>query len=73
MFAAMPRWQPHDVNRAADVIVSCLQDIRIPVVLHQPELYLWIRYSASVKVDDISYRRRRRLHRPVCRVVRPLR
>jgi N-acetylated-alpha-linked acidic dipeptidase len=55
-FATMPRWQPHDVNQAADVIVSRLRGVGIPVEVHQPELYLSIPYAASVTAGDITYR-----------------
>ncbi len=55
-FAAMPRWQPEDVNRGADAIVSRLRSAGIPVKVHEPELYLSIPYSASVNAGGVTYR-----------------
>ncbi len=55
-FATMPRWQPEDVNRGADAIVSRLRGAGVPVELHQPELFLSIPYSASVSAGGVTYR-----------------
>jgi N-acetylated-alpha-linked acidic dipeptidase len=55
-FSTMPRWQPQDVNLSADVIVSRLHAIGVPVEVHQPELYLSIPYSASVTAGGVTYR-----------------
>ncbi len=55
-FATMPRWQPADVNRGADAIVSRLRSAGIPVKVHEPELYLSIPYSASVNAGGVTYR-----------------
>jgi hypothetical protein len=55
-FATMPRWRPEDVNRAADVIVSRLQALGVPVQVHTPEIYLSVPYSASVMAGGFTYR-----------------
>lgn len=55
-FATMPRWQPQDVNRSADAIVSRLRGAGVPVEVYQPELYLSIPYSASVTAGGVTYR-----------------
>ena len=55
-FSTMPRWQPQDVNRGADAIVSRLRAAGVPVEVHQPELYLSIPYSASVTARVVTYR-----------------
>ena len=55
-FATMPRWQPQDVNRGADAILSRLRAAGVPVEVYQPELYLSIPYSASVTAGGATYR-----------------
>ena len=55
-FATMPRWQPDDVNRAADEIVRRLQHAGIPVTVHEPEIFLSIPQSASVAAAGVTYR-----------------
>jgi len=55
-FSTMPRWQPQDVNRGADAIVSRLRAAGVPVEVHQPELCLSIPYSASVAARGVTYR-----------------
>jgi len=55
-FSTMPRWQPQDVNRGADAIVSRLRAAGVPVEVHQPELYLSIPYSASVTARGVTCR-----------------
>lgn len=55
-FATMPRWQPQDVNRGADAIVSRLRAAGVTVEVHQPELHLSIPYSASVTARGVTYR-----------------
>ncbi len=47
-FATMHRWQPEDVNQAAEVIVQQLRGAGVPVEVHRPEIYLSIPQSASV-------------------------
>ncbi len=55
-FATMHRWQPEDVNRAAEVIVQKLQAAGVPVEVHRPEIYLSIPQSASVSAGGATYR-----------------
>ena len=47
-FSTMPRWRPEDVNKGADVIVSRLKALGVPVEVHEPEIYLSIPLSALV-------------------------
>ena len=37
-FATMPRWQPEDVNRGANALVSRLRGIGVPLEVHEPEI-----------------------------------
>lgn len=55
-FATMHRWQPEDVNRAAEVIVQHLRGAGVPVEVHRPEIYLSIPQSASVSAGAATYR-----------------
>ena len=55
-FAGMPRWQPDDVNRAAEVIVGKLRGAGVPVEVHRPEIYLSIPQSASVTAGGATFR-----------------
>jgi hypothetical protein len=55
-FAKMPRWRPEDVNRGADVIVSKLRSVGVPVEVHEPEICLSIPLSASVIAGNVTYR-----------------
>jgi hypothetical protein len=55
-FSTMPRWQPEDVNRGADMIVAKLRDIGVPVKVHAPEIYLSVPLSASVTAAGVTYR-----------------
>ena len=55
-FAAMPRWQPEDVNRAAEVIAGKLRGAGVPVEVHRPEIYLSIPQSASVTAGGTTFR-----------------
>lgn len=48
-FSTMPRWLPEDVNASADVFVDRLKALGVPVEVHEPEIYLSIPLSASVK------------------------
>ncbi len=52
LFSTMPRWEPMDVNRAADEIVSRLEAHKVPVTVHEPELYLSIPYSAEIRTAE---------------------
>ena len=53
-FSTMPRWQPEDVNKAADVIAERLCARGIPVEVHEPELFLSVPLSASVEADGVT-------------------
>ena len=55
-FATMPRWQPEDVNRAAEVIAGKLRGAGVPVEVHRPEIYLSIPQSASVTAGGTVFR-----------------
>ncbi|MBV8839710.1 MAG: M28 family peptidase [Alphaproteobacteria bacterium] len=52
----MPRWRPEDVNRGADVIAERLRALGVPVEVHEPEIYLSIPLSASVKAGGKAFR-----------------
>lgn len=55
-FSQTPRWQPDDVNRAAEVIVGKLRGAGVPVEVHRPEIYLSIPQSASVTAGGATFR-----------------
>jgi N-acetylated-alpha-linked acidic dipeptidase len=55
-FSTMPRWRPEDVNASADVIVGRLKALGVPVEVHEPEIYLSVPLSASVKAGGKSFR-----------------
>ena len=55
-FATMPRWQPEDVNRGANALVSRLRGIGVPLEVHEPEICLSIPQSASVTAGNVTYR-----------------
>jgi len=55
-FSTLPRWRPEDVNGGADVIISRLKALGVPVEVHEPEIYLSIPLSASVKAGGKSFR-----------------
>jgi hypothetical protein len=48
-FAAQPREAPADVNRGAEIIAERLKAHGVPVVMHQPKLYLSLPKSAHVE------------------------
>ena len=52
VYSTMPRWEPKDVNRSADEIVSRLAAHDVPVTVHEPELYLSIPFSAEIRTAD---------------------
>ena len=56
LFSTMPRWEPKDVNRSADEIVSRLKAHDVPVTVHQPDLYLSIPFSAEIRTADGTLR-----------------
>jgi N-acetylated-alpha-linked acidic dipeptidase len=49
IFSTMPRWQPRDVNKGADVIVKMLRQEGVPVTIHKPTIYLSIPFGAEVR------------------------
>jgi hypothetical protein len=55
-FSTMPRWRPEDVNKGADVIVSRLKALGVPVEVYEPEIYLSIPLSASVEAGGRAFR-----------------
>ncbi len=55
-FATMPRWQPEDVNRGADILVARLRETGVPVEVHAPEIFLSVPQSASVSAGGVTYR-----------------
>ena len=55
-FSRMPRWRPEDVNHGADVLVSKLRGVGVPVQVHEPEICLSIPLSASVTIGNTVYR-----------------
>ena len=55
-FATMPRWRPEDVNRAVDVLTGRLDALGVPVMVHQPEIFLSIPFSASVTAGGVTCR-----------------
>ncbi len=56
LFSTMPRWEPKDVNRSADEIVSRLAAHDVPVTVHEPELYLSIPFHAEIRADGRTLR-----------------
>jgi N-acetylated-alpha-linked acidic dipeptidase len=55
-FSTMPRWQPEDVNKAADEIGARLRGLGVPFEMHEAELYLSIPLSASVAAGGRTIR-----------------
>ena len=55
-FSRFPRWQPDDVNGAADLIVERLRRHGVPVTVHEPEIYLSIPFHAEVRAGGTVYR-----------------
>jgi hypothetical protein len=47
-FAAFPRWKPKDVNKAADSMAARMRKLGVPVVVHEPDIYLSVPFGASV-------------------------
>jgi N-acetylated-alpha-linked acidic dipeptidase len=56
LFAKTPRWQPKDVNKSADMIVKRLRAFGVPVTVHEPEIYLSVPFTASVKAGGREMR-----------------
>lgn len=55
-FANTTRWKPDDVNASADIIVARLKALGVPVIVHEPEVFLSIPHSASLEIAGKSYR-----------------
>jgi N-acetylated-alpha-linked acidic dipeptidase len=55
-FANTTRWKPHDVNASADIIAARLKALGVPVIVHEPEVFLSIPHSASLEIAGQSYR-----------------
>lgn len=55
-FSRHPRWQPKDVNKAADMIAKRLKAHGVPFTMHEPEIYLSVPFEASVKVGAKTMR-----------------
>jgi hypothetical protein len=55
-FSGMPRWKPADVNRGADLIISRLRKLGIPVTVHDPEIFLSIPFESSVTAGGKTFR-----------------
>lgn len=55
-FSRQPRWRPEDVNVGADMIIRRLEQLGVPVTVHEPELYLSIPLSASVEAGGETFR-----------------
>jgi N-acetylated-alpha-linked acidic dipeptidase len=55
-FSKTPRWIPSDVNKGADIIVSRLKKLKVPVEVHTPEVFLSIPYESSVEVNGKTFR-----------------
>ena len=55
LFAKTPRWQPHDVNASADMIVSRLKALGVPVTVYEPEIYLSVPHTASVTMAGKTF------------------
>ena len=55
-FAAQPREAPGDANLGAEMIAGRLRAIGLPVVVHEPELYLSLPKHAEVRAAGVTYR-----------------
>ena len=55
-FSKMKRCLPEEVNKAADVIVERLSDFGLPVKVYEPDIYLSIPLSASLTVDEDTFK-----------------
>jgi len=49
-FSRLPRWRPEDVNAGADRIRAMLEGLGVPVVVHEPEIYLSVPLHAEVRL-----------------------
>jgi hypothetical protein len=55
-FSVTPRWRPEDVNKGADLIVERLRGLGVPVLVHEPTVFLSIPHDASVEIDGRRHR-----------------
>ena len=55
-FAKFPRWKPADVNKSCDMMTARLKALGVPVTVYEPEIYLSVPYSASVKAGRQSFK-----------------
>ena len=54
-FSAIVREHPTEVNRAADVIAKRLQNLGVPVIMHEPNLYLSLPKNAEVRAGGDEF------------------
>ena len=52
VYSKMPRWKPDDVNKSCDEITSRLDKFGVEYEVYNPELYLSIPHTASVKLSS---------------------
>ena len=55
-FSEIVREHPTEVNRAADVIAKRLQNLGVPVIMHEPNLYLSLPKNAEVRAGGRRFR-----------------
>src|SRR5947208_645257 len=55
-FSVMPRWLAEDVNKGVDDLVARLESFGVPVVVHEPEIYLSIPLHAEVRAGNTVFR-----------------
>lgn len=55
-FSRQPRWQPEDVNTAADMIGERLAKLGVPVMMNEADLCLSIPLSASVSAGGQTFK-----------------
>ena len=52
VYSKMARWKPDDVNKSCDEITNRLDKFGVEYKVYNPELYLSIPYTASVKLSS---------------------
>ena len=55
-FSSIVREHPEQVNRAADALAEQLTTLGVPVMMHEPELYLSLPVHAEVRAGGQTYR-----------------
>ncbi len=55
-FATAPRWRAEDVNRAVDSLANRLSALGVPVVVHEPTIFLSIPIRAEVQAGGKTFR-----------------